>query len=273
MKRYHQNDIAMVQALSIALLLILMCGMPHHVFSQSPKKLGYNIDLVPSFYWKEKTNKKEGIDAEIISTLFNRCNYSVDIAFYPWKRLINSLKNGEIDIGGPGFKTPSREQFAIYLDTPLNYATFSIFVRKGESFSYNQISDLYGKTIGINRGYSISPKINELQHKGKITIMPANTAEINLNKLVYKRIDAYVGNRDAVLFKAMRMKISDKIEYLPTPINPPRPVYLMISKNASLPDKDEMIKNLNHHLKMMWIDKTIDRIIDKYIMFKSYKGK
>jgi len=261
----HYVKVLLNNTLLIAFLLIFISSMPHQSYSQSPRKLGYNIDLVPSFYWKDKTNMQDGIDAEIITTLFKRCNYPVNISFYPWKRLMLALKNGGVDIGCPGFKTPSREKFAIYLNVPLNYATFSIFVRKGDTFPYNQISDLYGKTIGINRGYSISPEINAPEHKGKLKIMPANTTEINLNKLVYKRIDVYVGNRDAVLFKAMQMKISDKIDYLSTPISQPRPVYLMISKKASFDGKDDLINHLNHHLKMMWNDKTIDSIIEKYI--------
>jgi polar amino acid transport system substrate-binding protein len=258
---------------NIIILLISIIGVPTQLFSNSIITLGYNSDLVPSFYWKDTKNNQEGIDAEIISNLFKRCNYLVDISFYPWKRLMVTLASGEIHMGGPGFKTHARENFAIYLDKPLNYATFSIFVRKGESFPYHNLSDLHGKLVGINRGYSISPEIDTSAHKGKIEIMPANTAEINLNKLIFRRIDIYVGNHDAVLFKAMQMKILDKIEFLPTPISEPRPVYLMISKKAHFARKAEIINNLNKHLTMMWNDNTIDRIIDKYRTKSSIKGK
>ena len=258
---------------TIISLFIVIIGISSQLFSNSLITLGYNIDLVPSFYWKDINNNQEGIDTEIISNLFKRCNYPVDITFYPWKRLMLALEYGEIVMGGPGFKTESREKYAIYLNKPLNYATFSIFVRKSEIFPYRKLSDLYGKLVGINRGYSISPEINSPEHKGKIQIIPANTAEINLNKLIFKRIDIYVGNRDAVLFKAMQMKILDKIEFLATPISEPRPVYLMISKKAKFAGKDQMINTLNHHLTLMWKDNTIDSIIDKYIQKNSKKGK
>jgi len=241
-------------------------------FSQNPFVIGYNQDLVPSFYWKNR-NEKIGIDAEIIKELFRRSNLDYDVWFLPWKRLMHMVKFGEIASGCPGFKTEKRETFAIYLEMPLNYAVFSIFVRKGESFTFNELKDLHGKKIGINRGYSISPHINDPVHKGKIIIEETDSAENNLKKLIAKRIDAYVGNRDAVIFTSLKMGVSDKIVYLPNPIYDPRPVYLMISKYANIKNKTKTIQTLNKNLNKMWKDNTIKSIILKHVNHNLYLNK
>jgi len=242
------------------------------VYAQGPIIVGYNQDLVPSFYWKNK-NENQGIDAEIIERLFQRSNLSYKIWFVPWKRLMHLLKTGEIDSACPGFKTNKREIFAHYLEMPLNYAVFSVFVRRDETFPFSKLEDLYGRVIGINRGYSISPHINDSKHRDKIIIEEANSAENNLRKLIIKRLDAYVGNRDAVLFTALKMGISEKIVYLPHPIFEPRPVYFMISKSAIIENKSSVIEKLNTNLNQMWKDGIIEQIIFKYVDHKSYISK
>ena len=186
---------------------------------------------------------------------------------------MSEAKIGGIDGACPGFRTPEREKFAIFLEKPLNYSVFSIFVKRGKEFEYSELESLHGKTVGINRGYSISSEINNPEHKGKIRIEQANSAENNLLKLVAGRIDAYVGNRDAALFIAEKTGISDKISLLPKPVNEPRPVYLMISKAADIENKLAVVQKLNQNLNEMWNDNTIEKIVSKYINLKSFINK
>lgn len=248
------------------ILLVTPCAS-----AQRPLVIGYNQDLAPSFYWSEDGEK--GIDAEILAELFRRSSLTSSIRLLPWARVIAETKDGRIDAGCPGFKTPEREEFAIFLDQPLNYAIFSIFTRRGEEFAFTGLDDLHGKSVGINRGYSISPEVNAPQHQGKIRFEETASAEQNLKKLVAGRIDAYAGNRDAALFIATQLGIVEQITVLPTPINEPRPVYLMISKAAELEKKAEIIRMLNQHLNDMWQDGTIERIVNTYIQLPSFLGK
>ncbi len=249
----------------ILLIGLFWLACTHGSTAREALTIGYNQELVPSFYWLDKKGR-QGIDAEIIQGLFKRSHLDYHMVFSPWSRLMHQLKAGTIDGACPGFKTPDREGFAIYLDTPLNYAVFSIFTRRGNEFPFKRLEDLYGKKIGINMGYSISPDLNHEKHAGKIFISEFYTTRECLNALMTQRIDAYAGNRDSILFRIKKRGIGHNISFLPRAITRPRPVYLMFSRTRILKDKhNSVILKLNRELKKMWETKIIDKITSRYI--------
>lgn len=247
---------------SLIIFCLLICfNMTVH--AQSPIVIGYNQDLVPSYYWNEA--KTDGIDAEIIDELFRRSGLTYELKFMPWARVMMETRSGVIDAACTGFKTPERESFAFFLDQPIHHAVFSIFVRRGESFPFDGLKDLHGRVVGINRGYSISPDENAPEHKGKIIIRESESAEQNLRLLLAGRIDVYAGNRDSVLYIAEQMGIISRIEVLPIPLSGPRPHFFMLSKAADIENKNELINKLNWNLTEMAKDGTLKSIIEKYL--------
>ena len=261
----------MRKLLFIPAVLWIIISLRSDLYAEAQLVIGYNADLVPSFYWSESGNR--GIDAEIIAELFHRSGLGYKIHFIPWARVMAETRKGVIDAACPGFRTPEREESAVFLERPLNYAVFSIFVRRGDEFEFGSLDDLHGKTVGINRGYSISPDIGRPEHRGKIRLSEANSAESNLLKLIAGRIDAYAGNRDAALFVAEKTGISDRISLLPNPVTEPRPVYLMLSKAADIENRETVIQTLNQKLDDMWNDGTIENTVSRHIRLKSFLNK
>ena len=245
--------------------LALVLSLTTCSYSNPPEPLviGYNEELLNSVYWNDKTSN-QGIDAEILRTLFQRSNLNYEIKFEPWSRLIHQVETGAIASICPGFKTPERESFAVYLKEPLNYSTFSIFTKRGKEFVFEGLKDLHGKRIGVNLGYSISPDITNKKHKSKISIIELYTSEANLKALVNDRIDAYAGNRDSTLFIVKKSGLSDKVTCLTHPISAPRPVYLMFSKIYAENNNHTTIMKLNRTLEKMWKDNIIKKIVSKY---------
>jgi len=51
------------------------------------------------------------------------------------------------------------------------YVQYSVFVKKGREFDFNRIEDLYGKTVGIQRGWFVSDEFDKAVSEEKSLLM------------------------------------------------------------------------------------------------------
>lgn len=124
------------------------------------------LDEFSPFTWKDNGQAK-GIDIDIVKEMCQRIGVKCDIRFYPWKRVLTYTEQGKSDGGFGAFKNPTREAFAYFLEYPVHYSTYSVFVKKGHEFSFKKIEDLYGKNIGINRGFKLNKEFDEAANTTK----------------------------------------------------------------------------------------------------------
>jgi len=222
------------------------------------------LDKFSPFTWKENGQAK-GIDIDIVKEMCQRMGVECNIRFYPWKRVLAYTEEGKIDGGFGAFKNPTREAFAYFLEYPVHYSTYSIFVKKGHEFPFKKIEDLYGKNIGINRGFKLNKEFDEAASTNKIRVQEVGDMAININKLMLSRIEGIAGNYHEALVSLKKMGLSDQVVSLPHPIIPPKGAYLMISKAANIPNKMQLIDKMNGTLKAMYDDGTVDQINAKYL--------
>lgn len=221
------------------------------------------LDKFSPFTWEENGQAK-GIDIDIVKEMCQRMEVKCNIRFYPWKRVLAYTEEGKIDGGFGAFKNPTREAFAYFLKYPVHYSTYSVFVKKGHEFSFQKIEDLYGKNIGINRGFKLSKEFDEAVDTNKIHVQEAGDMAANINKLMLSRIEGIAGNYHETLILLKKMRLSDQVVSLPYPIIPPKGAYLMISKATNIPNKIQLINKMNGILKVMYDDGTVDQINAKY---------
>lgn len=233
-----------------------------------PRGVALNLSTITEFkpfIWQENGEAK-GIDADIVMELCRRTGIRCLIDFYPWKRVLSQIETGFSHGGFTGFRTPEREKFAVFLDHPLHFSTYSIYVKSGQEFNYAGISDLYGKTVGVVRGFVISPEFTEAVEQGRIRIQEADSVDQNIRKLLAGgRLDAVIANHHKMQIKVAEMQAACDLSCLPTPVVPPRPAYLMISRKWDDPGKAHLIMHMNAALKSMYDDGTIDRINANYL--------
>lgn len=218
------------------------------------------------FIWQEEGVAK-GIDVDIVQEICRRMDMVCDISFHPWKRVLASLESGKTDGGFSGFRTKERERFANFMVHPLHLSTYNLFVKKGHEFEYEKIEDLYGRTIGMNRGFNLHPDFDEAVARGKIKIQEVDDLDQNIRKLLAgSRIDAIAANYHEMQLKITGQGLRSKITCLPNSITPPRPSYLMISKKWSTPhDREHLIRHMDQTLKSMYDDGFIDMINSRYL--------
>ncbi len=226
-----------------------------------------NNDQRP-YHWN-KNGIQVGSDVEIVTTLFKRVGYKVKVRVIPFKRLIFEVKFGITFGGFPCFKTKERKKFAIYLNVPLHWSTYSIFVNKGKEFVYNNLKDLYGKRIGKNQGYNLGAEIKKANKKKKLIIEEAVSYRSLIIMLKKNRVDAIIANSEVLKFHMRELKILNDFISLPGPLKKPRPSYIIISKSMKSPNKEILIKKLKKEIFKMHKEGVIDKIKSKYInLFK-----
>ena len=219
----------------------------------------------PPFGYMEN-NKQVGIDIEMVNEIVRRLNLKIEIKMVPWNRLLAMTKKGTCDASFSLFKTEERERFALFVTAePIHYSTYKYYVLKGKEFKYEKISDLYGKTIGINAGFNISDEFDKACEERKITKQEVEDTETNIKKLLGGRFDALVDNDLVLPFVAKKLGVLDRIVALPKPAKEKRGAFLVLSKaSENIEDKEALLKQINDTLTAMEKDGTIEEIINKY---------
>lgn len=221
------------------------------------------MDHFPPYSWTEN-GKKVGIDVDIIRVLSERSGIPMSIRFTPWKRVLNDIEKGKADGAFSFFYTKEREGVAIYIPTPIHNSTYKLFVLKGAEFYFQSIKDLSGKSIGKNRGFYINEAFREAEKSQSIDVIEANTMVQNIEKLTKNRIDALVGNQQEVYYHLSKLGLSNEVVALPTPINLPKGAYLVISKVATIENKERIVQQLTDSLRTMKEEGVLEEIYARY---------
>ena len=215
--------------------------------------------------WKWKTNGEYvGPFIDVMQEVADRSGIRVRMVPLPWKRVLKELEEGQIDGFLGGYKTPEREAVAAFLDTPMSWAVLSIFVRKGEAFPFQKIEDLYGKRIGIVRGFTTSPEFDRAMREGLISVDEAGNYTSLVKMLDAKRVDGIAGVASTLQAHIEDMRLTGRLVMLPHPITGPKPIYICVSKRADIPNREKLIARMNQAMNDMKQDQAFEKIARKY---------
>ncbi len=246
----------------LAALLVTIVSCAHAAESPTTLRLA-TVDNFPPFSYMD-SGSLTGIDVDLVHEMARRLNISVQIQAYPWARVINSVKRGEVDGAFAAFETQERQAFCLYVGV-LHIEAFYLFTRKGNEFPYTRISDLYGKRVGIDRGVFVSDAFERAVNDGRIILEEVNdTGMINLRKLDAGRMDAAIGDHGVMSYHLKLLGLEQRIVAL-QPIREPTPAYLVLSKASKLKNKVELQESMRKALHDMWNDGTYLRIYDRHI--------
>lgn len=177
---------------------------------------------------------------------------------------MHSIKSGEVDGAFAAFETEERQRFCLYVGM-LHVEEFYLFARKGNEFPYAQISDLYGKRVGIDRGVFVSDAFEQAVDAGRIALEEVNDmGMINIRKLNAGRIDAAIGDLGVMKYYVKLQGLEQHVVPL-QPIREPAPTYLVLSKMSKLENKVELQQRMRETLYGMREDGTYQAIYDRYV--------
>ncbi len=180
----------------------------------------------PPFYF-EQDGQLRGAAFEIATEVARSQGYTLRIHRYPWTRIQNLLKSGDVEMMILYFKTPRRGEDVIYAEIPHLFESSKLFVRADSKITFSgDLHDLKPYLFGNVRGYSHGKAYDEAEYLQKQVV---NNEEQLIRILVYGRIDVAVCNPQAITMYANRLGLGKKIRFLEPPVAN-EPNYFAFSK-------------------------------------------
>lgn len=232
----------------------------------------YEVNVLANarpYMWNEN-GVAAGPDADFIREIARKIGIRIKFNTVPMKRSLVNLKTGKAHFG-VGFKTPGRAEYLDFVgETPLHWSIYRIFVKEGGEINFRSIEDLYGKRIGMNRGFAISPEFDRAVRENKIEIIEADSVIQLVKILLAGRVEAIAGNPLSIEMYYRKIIHEDGIFPL-VDVSSRKGSYLMMSKSAGFHhDREELKTKISQAMKELVDDGTVEKIDKKYPDFVYY---
>lgn len=160
---------------------------------QSAEKIVIEIDhWCPYTCDASRNNGKQGILLDLVQAIFSSPQYSLEVRFVPWARILRDLKNGTADLA-LGIN-PVDDPSLIFSSAPILQTRCSFFTEKKQNWSYNTPNSLANMRVGAVVGWGYAEELQNYidQHPKKVEIVSGDKAvELNITKTLHQRIDTF----------------------------------------------------------------------------------
>jgi len=229
---------------------------------ESLKFVYNNTNSVP-YKWREN-GEFVGPLFDIIREVSRRTGIEIKTTAYPAKRVQMLLEKGLADGAFGLSRKVAREKVAFYLDEPIGWANWNIFVLKGNEFVFDNLIDLHGKTIGVVRGIPNGKAFQQAVGEEKINTYEIADYSSLVEFLNYGRTELIAGPTASLQHAIDKQGLSEKIVKLPHLLRPTVGIHVVISKKADVTQKQTLINTVNETLVNMRNEKVMDDIYQKY---------
>jgi polar amino acid transport system substrate-binding protein len=205
----------------------------------------------------------KGFEIEIALEAFKRIGQPVTIKIYPWARVLHMMRKGYADGLIGAYKTPERETFMDYPQTPMDYGIVSLFVRKEADITFTgDLKALSRYRFCVVRGFSYGNIFDNAVKDGTIVhIRKAPTIEDNIKAfLVLGSESIMISEKISCLYQLTRLGKRELVRELPVTLGA-IPNYIAFSKKRH---RLTVVEQLDRGLKSMHADGTTDAIIRNY---------
>lgn len=172
----------------------------------------------------------------------------------PWKRAFVEIDKAQAGIGG---LYKNAERLARYdFSDPIYTENIAVYYQRARPFAFHSVTDLYGKTVGVLRGWSYGDVFDAAVRAGSITVEEVSSDRSNFLKLKDGRVDAVLAVEESGktnLATPGIFGIDQAATYLAS-----YPVHLAFNKRAA---KTELLACFNKALLDMKRDGSFDRIV------------
>lgn len=233
-------------------------------YVDEPLKIGYTN--FPPYEYKSDTGEAIGVGVDTLREALALLGYGQDdyvFEEYPWARLMEKGRKGQLDMVIDAFYTENREEFFYYSKGKYAIYDYHFIVNEDSLVEYNgeKLSENI-KKIGVVRGYKygdeIEAKIDSLMLERNETASSVDLLEGLLNN----RYDMVI---EASLFSEYYLKTKSKkeqVRYLEPSIGK-KDAYILYPKVNT--KNDDLIKNLDRILEELRNDGIYQKIYRKYI--------
>ena len=245
----------------IIIFIVLLLFIEDMGFAEQKLFLVGDNNNVPACY-ENKEGKIVGVDVDIIREMAIRAGIDVTFKLLPWKRVLSMIEQGTAHGGFPLFVTPERQEYSLYTKVPVHRVVMMVYVKQGNEFKFEKLSDLYGKTIGINRGFSISPEFDLAVREEKLSVHEVNETHQLIKMLWTNRLKVVIAKQTNV---GLYLKETGKKLTALGSVSEGKGAFLVLSKAAELENKEQLHQTIDRVMLDMEKDGTIEKITKNYI--------
>ena len=195
-----------------------------------------------------------GLYPAVIRAALGRCHDNVRVQAKPWRRAFVEIDKAQAGVGG---LYRNAERLAKYdFSDPIYVENIAVFYRTVQPFDFRTVADLYGKRVGVLRGWSYGDDFDVAKRNGSIATEEVSSDRSNFLKLTDGRLDAVLAIEEsgqAAMAASGLHGIEQANAYLAS-----YPVYLAFSKKAA---KSDLLVCFNKALAEMKQDGAFERIV------------
>jgi len=244
------------------LLLLLFSFFTPAVIAKS---FSVGWELWYPYQYRNATQKLVGVDFDVFNAVIKQANLEVDYTELPWKRHLNYIKSGKIDIAMGASKTKERELFS-YFTSSYRVETVKLFVLTGMSsqITLSSLEDLINSDfmIGVEGGYHYGSDYQQLIKRSEFQahINEVIDIEKNISLLFKGHIDGFLA--DPVTMKAFSDKydLQNEFEQHPIEIYQAR-IHIMLSKQST---SKPLLKRINNAIEELTQSGKLKEILDHW---------
>ena len=155
--------------------------------------LGKTVTIA-TLEWEPYVGQKlegNGVAAEVVRQALAAVGHKTEFKFYPWKRVLEKARRGEVDGGFPAYDSLERQR-DYWVSDPMLQSKLGFLARKKDNVKWSKLEDLKGKSIGVVLGYVNTSAFDKASFLTK-RISP--TDQKNVLLLVRERLDLVVIDR------------------------------------------------------------------------------
>lgn len=237
----------------------LLCGLVLGLgtFSLCAEPLIAIDNANPPFMYQEAGQAK-GLYPQLLQAVFKRAGIAVEVRAMPWKRALRMGESAEAGIGGI-YKTAARLEIFDY-SQPIFEEKLIIYARKGAALHFDEISDLYGKRVGVIRGWSYTEALDEAIKNRRIEVTENSSDEANFKMLASGRLDMVIAIELAGQRIIQQLQLGN-MQALEPPLSI-NSTYLVFAKKA---EQQALLQRFDQSLQEMREDGSLDKLVQQAI--------
>lgn len=209
-------------------------------------------DNPPFMYQAE--GKAAGLYPALITAAFHPLGEAVKVEAKPWKRCLSDTDEGRAATAGI-YKNEERLKKYDYSE-PIFVEKMAVYFNQARPLAFTGVADLFGKRIGVIRGWSYGDDFDKAVKEGRIAVEDVKSDAQNFQKLMAGRVDAIlaIAEAGAMHLKSgqyTRLQRSNRFLF-------ENPTFLAFNKGAL---QSELLARFNQSLDDMKKSGKFDRIV------------
>lgn len=217
------------------------------------------------YQYHNKQGQLVGLDIDSFNAIAKHADVKSQFIETPWKRHLQLVKDGRVDIAFGASYSQEREEYA-YFTKPYRLEKVNLFVRKGnkDKIKLSKLSDLKASTymIGVEGGYFYG---NDYQELIKDIDFQDNISEVvdieqNVTMLLDGHIDGFLVDPLTMRAFTQKYKMEDEFEVHDLEIYQDT-IHIMLSKKSM---SKEMLLSFNKAIDELTDSGELEKIINNW---------